>query len=143
MSALETAAAVPSLWTVAAPGDLKAPSIEYAQLSPTLIVLGAAVLGIVVEAFAPRRGRYVTQVLLAVLGLAGAFAAVVGLAVTGHANTKAAIAGMGAIAVDGPALFLQGTLLLVGLVSVFVFAERRLEPRSHGSHVDSFAAQPA
>ncbi|MGW8379263.1 NADH-quinone oxidoreductase subunit NuoN [Streptomyces sp. ODS28] len=127
----------------AAPGELQAPKIEYVQLSPTIIVLGAAVLGIVIEAFAPRKVRYWSQLALAVLGLVGAFAAVVGLALSGNANSKAAVAGMGAIAVDGPSLFLQGTLCLVGLVSVFVFAERRLEPKSHGSHVDSFAAQPA
>jgi NADH-quinone oxidoreductase subunit N len=140
-----TAAAVPGLWTLGA-GELQAPKIEYGQLSPTLIVLGAAVVGIVLEAFLPRKWRYGAQLALAALGLVSAFAAVLGLAVSGHATTKAAIAGMGAIAVDGPTLFLQGTILLVGLVSVFVFAERRLEPRAHassGAHVDSFAAQPA
>jgi NADH-quinone oxidoreductase subunit N len=125
-----TAAAVPGLWTLGA-GELQAPKIEYGQLSPTLIVLGAAVVGIVLEAFLPRKWRYGAQLALAALGLASAFAAVLGLAVSGHATTKAAIAGMGAIAVDGPTLFLQGTILLVGLVSVFVFAERRLEPRAH------------
>lgn len=123
--------------------QLQPPKIEYGALSPVIIVLGAAVLGILVEAFAPRRTRFVTQLLLAGLGLAGAFAAVLGLAATGHATGKAAIAGMGALAVDGPTLFLQGTILLVGLVSMFVFAERRLEPKAHGSHTDSFAPQPA
>jgi NADH-quinone oxidoreductase subunit N len=126
---------------------LQAPSIEYGQLSPTLIVLGTAVLGIVLEAFAPRRSRYVAQLVLSSLGLAGAFAAVIGLAISGYGSArgsgKAAIAGMGAIAVDGPALFLQGTILLVALVSMFTFAERRLEPKGQGAQVDSFAAQPA
>ncbi|NLU72514.1 NADH-quinone oxidoreductase subunit NuoN [Streptomyces sp. HNM0575] len=146
MSAVATvsgaAGTVPSLWTLGAE-ELQAPKIEYGALSPTLIVLGAAVIGIVLEAFLPRKLRYGAQLILAALGLAGAFAAVLALAVTGHATTKAAIAGMGAIAVDGPTLFLQGTLLLVGLVSVFVFAERRLEPRSQTATVDSWAAQPA
>ncbi|NLU70319.1 NADH-quinone oxidoreductase subunit NuoN [Streptomyces sp. HNM0574] len=141
-SALGTAAPVPGRWTLGAE-QLQAPSIEYGQLSPTLIVLGAAVLGILVEAFAPRRARYVSQLLLSALGLAAAFAAVVGLAVAGHGTSRAQVAGMGAIAVDGPALFLQGVTLLVALVSVFVFAERRLEPAAHGARVDSFAAQPA
>ncbi|MBW1600057.1 NADH-quinone oxidoreductase subunit NuoN [Streptomyces sp. JJ38] len=130
---------VHSLWTTAA----EAPSIEYAQLSPTLIVLGAAVVGILVEAFAPRRARYGVQVALASLGFAAAFAAVLALALNGHATDKAAVAGVGAIAVDGPALFLQGVILLVSLVAVFTFAERRLEPRTGGKPVDSFAAQPA
>ncbi|MFC4496663.1 NADH-quinone oxidoreductase subunit NuoN [Streptomyces ovatisporus] len=139
---MATAGTVPSLWTLAAE-PLEAPKIEYGQLSPVIIVLGVAVVGIVLEAFLPRRMRYGAQLVITSLGLVSAFAAVLGLAVTGHGTSKAAVVGMGAIAVDGPTLFLQGTILLVGLVSVFVFAERRLEPRSHKAHVDSFAAQPA
>ncbi|MEU6681385.1 NADH-quinone oxidoreductase subunit NuoN [Streptomyces sp. NPDC046925] len=143
-----SASAVHSLWTMAsaaAPQDaidkIDTPTIEYAQLSPTLIVIGAAVLGILIEAFVPRKIRYYAQVFVAVVALTAAFAAVVGLAATGYGTTKAHIAAMGAIAVDGPALFLQGTILLAGLVSIFTFAERRLDPVAHGNHVDSFAAQ--
>ncbi|GAO09368.1 putative NADH--quinone oxidoreductase subunit N [Streptomyces lydicamycinicus] len=142
---MSSVASVHSLWTVAhgAPGKIPAPHIEYAQLSPTLIVLGAAVLGVVIEAFVPRRHRYYSQLLLTVVTLAAAFAAVIGLAAGGFGSAKAHIAAMGALAVDGPALFLQGTILLVSLVAVFTFAERRLDPAAHGKHVDSFAAQPA
>ncbi|NJQ04142.1 NADH-quinone oxidoreductase subunit NuoN [Streptomyces lonarensis] len=129
-------------WTHAQ-GVLETPQFEWVALSPTLIVVGAAVIGVLVEAFAPRRHRYGTQVVLAVLALATAFAAVVGLAADEHASTQAQVAGMGALAVDGPALFLQGVLILVGFVSVFLFAERRLEPAEHGRAVDSFAAQAA
>ncbi|OEV24684.1 hypothetical protein AN219_26000, partial [Streptomyces nanshensis] len=68
-----------------------------------LIVLGAAALGILIDAFAPRRGRYSAQLFVALAGLAAAFAAVIGLAASGAATTKAQIAGMGALAVDGPA----------------------------------------
>ena len=145
-----SANAVHSLWTMAegvtsaAPGDtFTAPTIEYAQLAPVLIVVGAAVLGVLAEAFVPRRSRYYTQLFLTVVGLAAAFAAVIGLAAAGYGTTKAHIAAMGAIAVDGPALFLQGVILVIGLVSVFTFAERRLDPASHGNRVDSFAAQAA
>nr|WP_030758075.1 MULTISPECIES: NADH-quinone oxidoreductase subunit NuoN [unclassified Streptomyces] len=127
-----------------APADrIPAPTIEYAQLAPTLIVVGAAVLGILVEAFVPRKARYHVQVFLAVAALASAFAAVVGLAAGGYGSGKAHIAAMGAIAVDGPALFLQGTILLASIVAVFTFAERRLDPAAHGKRVDSFAAQAA
>ncbi|WEH41360.1 NADH-quinone oxidoreductase subunit NuoN [Streptomyces sp. NBC_01218] len=143
-----SATAVHSLWTVAgevttAAPDVKftAPTIEYAQLSPVLIVLGAAVIGVLAEAFVPRRARYVTQVALTVVALAAAFAAVVGLAAGGYGTTKAHIAAMGAIAVDGPALFLQGTILLASMVAVFTFAERRLDPAPHGNRADSFVAQ--
>ncbi|WUS98579.1 NADH-quinone oxidoreductase subunit NuoN [Streptomyces sp. NBC_00708] len=145
-----SATAVHSLWTTAsgvtsaAPDEkFKAPVIEYTQLTPVLIVIGVAVLGVLVEAFVPRRARYYTQVFLTVVALVAAFAAVVGLAAGGYGTTKAHIAAMGAIAVDGPALFLQGVILLTSLVAVFTFAERRLDPESHGNRVDSFAAQAA
>jgi NADH-quinone oxidoreductase subunit N len=142
-----SATAVHNLWTTAAEveplGRIPAPHIEYTQLAPVLIVAGAAVLGIVVEAFVPRRARYYTQVFLTVVALGAAFAAIVGLAANGYATTEKQIAAMGAIAVDGPALFLQGTILLASLVAVFTFAERRLDPVAHGNRVDSFAAEAA
>lgn len=142
---MSSVASVHSLWTVAAevPGRVPAPHIEYAQLSPTLIVLGAAVIGILIETVLPRSSRYYAQLALSVVALAAAFAAVIGLAAGGFGSSKARIAAMGAIAVDGPALFLQGTILLVSLVAVFTFAERRLDPAAHGKRVDSFAAQAA
>ncbi len=135
-----------SLWTTAAdpalPLDrIPTPKIEYAQLSPVLIVFGAAVLGVLVEALLPRRVRYVAQLGVSLVGLAAAFAAIVALAADGYASTKSHIAAMGAVAVDGPALFLQGTIVLVALVAAFTFAERRLDPLAHGRRVDSFAAQ--
>jgi NADH-quinone oxidoreductase subunit N len=140
-----SATVVHSLWTKAVePIDkIPAPNIEYAQLAPVLIVVGAAIVGVLVEAFVPRKARYHTQLFLTVVALCAAFAAVVALAAGGYGTTKAHIAAMGAIAVDGPALFLQGTILLAGLVAVFTFAERRLDPETHGNRIDSFAAQAA
>ena len=143
---MSSVASVHSLWTVAAgaPGKIPAPHIEYAQLSPTLIVLGAAVDRHRSSRRSCRAAAATTsQLLLSVVALAAAFAAVIGLAAGGFGSTKAHIAAMGAIAVDGPALFLQGTILLVALVAVFTFAERRLDPAAHGNRVDSFAAQAA
>ncbi|MEU5611975.1 NADH-quinone oxidoreductase subunit NuoN [Streptomyces sparsogenes] len=139
------AATVHTLWTTASvsPDKIPAPDIEYGQLAPTLIVLGAAIVGVLIEALLPRRHRYAAQLFVSVVALAAAFAAVLGLAAGDYGTTKARIAAMGAIAVDGPALFLEGTILLVALVAVFTFAERRLDPAAHGNRVDSFAAQPA
>lgn len=155
MSAVATTtgavSAAPQPWTTATDAGavhlaevaIEPPSIEYAQLAPTLIVLSVAMVGVLVEAFVPRRTRYSVQVVLSAAALVAAFAAVVGLALGGGASGEAKIAGMGAIAVDGPSLFLQGVILLVSLVAVFTFAERRLEPAAGGGRVDSFAAQPA
>ena len=142
MSASST---VHSLWTTAAggPGSIPAPHIEYTQLAPVLVVFGAAVVGILLEAFLPRRARYAAQLALSTVALIAAFAAVLYLAADGYATSKAHLAAMGALAVDGPALFLQGTILLIALIAVFTFAERRIEPRTEGGRADAFAAQGA
>jgi len=100
---------------------VQTPSISYSGLSPVLIVLGVACLGVLVEAFVPRAGRWAAQVGLAILGLAAALVAVV--LVAGRSELTAA----GALAVDGPALFLQGSLLVLGLLSVLLLAERSLD----------------
>ena len=124
------------------PADFQAPSFEYSLLSPLLIMFGVAVAGVLVEAFVPRAARYVTQTLLAVLGVIGAFVAtiIVGLNLESHAGGAAlgSIAAEGAIAVDGPSIFIWGTLLVLSLVSVLLFAERQLE-----GGVLSFAGQAA
>ncbi|MET7637374.1 NADH-quinone oxidoreductase subunit NuoN [Streptomyces sp. NPDC005438] len=142
---MATSQNVHGLWTLGAEelDKLPTPKIEYAQLSPTLIVIGAALVGILIEAFLPRRSRYGAQLVVAALGLVSAFGAVVALGLNGHGTSKAKVAAMGAIAVDGPALFLQGVVLLVGLIAVFTFAERRLDPVTHGNAVDSFTPQAA
>ena len=100
---------------------ITAPSISYTGLLPVLIVLGVACLGVLVEAVVPEESRWATQTGLALLGLAGALVAVV--AAAGTSELTAA----GAIAVDGPALFLQGTLLVLGMMSMLLLAERSLD----------------
>ncbi|KDE98452.1 NADH-quinone oxidoreductase subunit N [Mycolicibacterium aromaticivorans JS19b1 = JCM 16368] len=102
---------------------MTAPSIEYSQVAPVLIVVGVAVAGVLVEAFAPRKSRYATQVTLSLAGLVAAFAAVVLLARDLHGVGQSAV--VGAVAVDAPALFLQGTILLIGVLGVLLIAERR------------------
>ncbi|PQD99581.1 NADH-quinone oxidoreductase subunit NuoN [Mycobacterium sp. EPG1] len=104
--------------------SLPTPSVEYFFLSPMLIVLGAAVLGVLVEAFLPRNRRYGAQVWLSLVALVAALVAVVlvGRDLRGGAGVSAV---MGAVAVDGPALFLQGTILVVGVLGVLLIGERQ------------------
>jgi NADH-quinone oxidoreductase subunit N len=106
---------------VLAQGTVTVPSISYSGLSPILIVTGVACLGVLVEALVPRAARWGTQLVVAIGGLAAALVAVALLA--GRSTTTAA----GAIAVDGPALFLQGTLVALGLLSVLLLAERSVD----------------
>jgi len=112
-------------------GGIPAPSIEYALVAPMLIVFGAAVLGVLVEAFLPRGARYFAQLGLTLLSLVSGFAAVIFLA--GRRGLTAA----GAIAIDGPALFLQGTVLLLAILAVLLAADRKT------AGGDTFVAQAA
>lgn len=101
-----------------------APSIEYHLLAPMLIVFAVGVVGVLVEAFVPRPYRYPTQLTLGVAGVVGALVAVVLLA--GTEGTAV----MGAVAIDGVTLFLQGTILLVALLGLLLIAERGAVPRA-------------
>lgn len=102
---------------------IPAPKVEYFELSPMLIVFGIAVLGVLVEAFVPRRFRYITQVALSLAGLVAALVAVISVARSISPTGVRAI--MGSIAVDRPTLFLQGTLLLVAILAIIFMAERK------------------
>jgi NADH-quinone oxidoreductase subunit N len=116
------------------PTDIQAPSIAYLPLLPILLVLGAATLGVLVEAAAPAELRRPMQVALALLGLGSALAAVVYLANDGTHRLVAEAA----LAIDGPTLLVQGLLCVLGIGSVLLLAERRLD--SAGSDVVSQAS---
>ncbi|HEX6871203.1 MAG TPA: NADH-quinone oxidoreductase subunit NuoN [Micromonosporaceae bacterium] len=103
--------------------ELKLPKLDYAEMAPILILLGAACVGVLVEAFVPRRARHLTQFVVSVAALVAALVAVVRVANSGRREFTADVA----LAIDGPALFLQGTLIVLGLVSVLLIAERSLE----------------
>jgi NADH-quinone oxidoreductase subunit N len=103
---------------------LPTPSIEYFLLCPTLIVFGVAVLGVLVEAFLPRRIRYSAQVTLALGGLIAAFVGVIVVSRSIPATGRPAV--LRAMAIDRPTLFLQGTVLLVAVMAVIFMAERTL-----------------
>ncbi len=117
------------------------PHIAYGRISPLLIVFTVALVGVVVEAFVPRAHRYLAQAALSILGLLAAFVAVIVVATQVHSVTggaRGAVEAEGAIAVDGPSLFLWGALLALSTVSVMLVAERQLE-----GGVSAFAGQAA
>jgi NADH-quinone oxidoreductase subunit N len=126
--------------------NLPTPSVEYGLLSPMLIVIGAAIAGVLVEAFVPRGRRYIVQVVISLVGLTGAFVAVVQLA-RGLHGAVGRVAVIGAVAVDAPTLFLQATILLVGVLGILLIAERRIpaEDESESERavggLDSFTPQ--
>ncbi|HEY2100771.1 MAG TPA: proton-conducting transporter membrane subunit, partial [Pseudonocardia sp.] len=111
--------------TVLAQGQIVPPSVAYFALSPVLVILGAACVGVLVEAFLPRHQRWAAQVSLTLLALV-----VAGILLGAYASSGAApIKTVGdAIAVDRPTLFMWGTLLALGLGGVLLISDRSVEP---------------
>ncbi|HEX9551796.1 MAG TPA: NADH-quinone oxidoreductase subunit N, partial [Streptosporangiaceae bacterium] len=98
-----------------------------------LLVFGAAVAGVFVEAFAPRPLRRALHLPITLGSLAGAFVLTIVVAVSsgaGHVDAQ------GAVAVDQPTLFIQGTILVLAFISILLVAESSHE-------VSAFAAQAA
>ena len=107
-----------------------APTIEYAALAPILITFAAAVLGVLVEAFAPRNVRRTIQLWLTFGALVAA------LATATLAWGTEIVAAEGSLAIDGPTLVLQIGILILALLGAMLFAERKIDPTG-----DSFAPQ--
>ncbi|NYG53744.1 NADH-quinone oxidoreductase subunit NuoN [Nocardioides perillae] len=110
--------------------EFSKPVLDYAALWPLMVVLGTACVGVLVEAFAPRRRRFLVQVGVAAVGLV---TALVGTVVVGsrldavEGGAKGVVTAGGTIAVDGPTVFLWGLVLALALSGLLLFAERRLE----------------
>lgn len=100
------------------------PTVDYGALAPVLIVLGAACLSVLGEAVLPRRVRHRAQLTLT---LATVLLALVAVVVRATSGAPAVSTLAGSIAVDGPALFLWGTLLALAVPSVLLIADRSVE----------------
>lgn len=111
----------------------QAPSIPWVSLSPILIVLGGAVLGVLVEAFVPHKARRGVQVMLSILAVVVAFVAVIARW-TPIVNTPM---GHGEYIEDTLTLATQSFLLVVAFLALLVIADR-------SELLDgAFAAQPS
>lgn len=106
------------------------PQLDYGQMAPWLVVLGMAVISVLVEAFVPRQYRRVTQLVLTFATLIVSLVLVIGL------SGVRALTGAGSLAVDGPGLFLQGTVLILALMAALLIAEKGIDPAG-----DAFAAR--
>lgn len=98
------------------------PVIDYALIAPILITFAAATVGVLVEAFAPRRARRPIQLVLVFGSLIAAFLAIVNLRGTQTVTAQ------GSIAVDGPALVLQGAIVVIAALGALLMAERSVDP---------------
>ncbi|WP_418277927.1 NADH-quinone oxidoreductase subunit NuoN [Isoptericola jiangsuensis] len=103
--------------------EFVAPQIDWAILTPVLVVLGAGVIGVLVEAFVPERARRTTQLSLTLAALVGSMTSV---ALLWDRVTTDGLA----YVVDGTFLltpFTLGIQLVIGLLAVLgvlVIADR-------------------
>jgi NADH-quinone oxidoreductase subunit N len=128
-----------------APAQFQQANIDYLAVLPLLIVFGTAVVGVLVEAFLRRERRHVVQVTLAIVGLVLAFAAII--LATRHQGLTLGLAdetagrSLFALAIDGPALFMQGALVLMSILGILTMAER-FGGRSADAFTPSGASTP-
>jgi NADH-quinone oxidoreductase subunit N len=101
------------------------PPVDYGAIMPVLVVLGAACVGVLIEAFVPRARRWSAQVVLSLVALIVAGVALVLYARGGSSGVTTLAA---TVAVDTPTLFLWGTLLALGLAAVLLIADKSVEP---------------
>ncbi|MCL2467599.1 MAG: NADH-quinone oxidoreductase subunit NuoN [Micrococcales bacterium] len=113
------------------------PQVDWALVAPVLIVLGAAVVGVLLEAFVPAAARRVAQLGVSVTASVAALGAIgwswhrlngidgtaLYAMVTPDSLTGFA-APLGALVVDGMTLVSQAIVVVVALLSVLVMADR-------------------
>ncbi|MTA91695.1 MAG: NADH-quinone oxidoreductase subunit N, partial [Actinobacteria bacterium] len=95
------------------------PTLDYALLAPILIVLGGALLGVLVEAFGPRASRAASQLFITLATLALSLASLI--KVRGRSSAAAA---MESVTFDGAGVLLQGSILIISIIAVFLLADQ-------------------
>ena len=105
-----------------------APEIDYSAIAPILIIFVAALVSVLVEAFIPRTSRRFLQMLITYAAIITA-----GFWLFTIRDTRVITAG-GSLAIDGPAIMMQGTILVLALLGAMLISERSLD-----SLGDSFA----
>lgn len=95
------------------------PVLSYSLLAPMLIVLGGALIGVLIEAFAPRAARLKSQLFITIATLVLSLAALI--RVRNEVSVKAA---MGSVIFDGAGFLLQASILIISIISVFLLADQ-------------------
>jgi len=96
-----------------------APILHYAQLAPMLIVLAGALIGVLIEAFAPRDSRHSSQLFITLFSLVAALVALLRMR-----NQTSIDAAMGSVSFDGAGILLQASVLIIAILSVFLIADQ-------------------
>lgn len=94
------------------------PVLSYTLLSPILILLAGALIGVLVEAFASKERRPVIQL---TLSLGTLIIALMQLwRIRGEQSLTPA---MGSLVFDGAAVLIQGSILIIAIISIFLIAD--------------------
>jgi NADH-quinone oxidoreductase subunit N len=96
-----------------------APSLNYAQLAPMLIVLAGALIGVLIEAFAPRASRFSSQLFITFFALVASLAALFQVR-----NQSSVDAAMGSVAFDGAGVLFQASILVIAILAIFLIADQ-------------------
>ena len=104
---------------------LTAPKLDYALLAPMLIILGAALIGVLIEAFAKQAWRARLQLVVALGAIVISFEQLFRVR-----NQGSSIAAVTSVSIDGTGIFLQGAILIFAFLGVLIIADH-----------DNFAAQ--
>ena len=94
------------------------PVLSYTLLSPMLILLGGALIGVLVEAFVSKALRPAVQLTLTLGSLLLALMQI--WRIRGQQSLTAA---MGSVVIDGPAVLIQASILVISIISVFLIAD--------------------
>ena len=95
------------------------PTLEYSVLAPMLVVLAGAVIGVLIEAFAPRAARSTSQLFITLASLVTALT----FLIRNHSKSSVTAA-MGSVTIDGAGVLLQGSVLIIAIISVFLLADQ-------------------
>lgn len=98
---------------------LTAPVLIYSLLAPMIIIFGAAVLGVLVEAFVGKTHRATIQLTLTLGALTLAL-----LQLWNIRDKFSTSAAVGAVVIDKAGIFLQGAILILAIVAVLLVADQ-------------------
>jgi len=98
--------------------EFTTPVLNYTLLSPILILLGAALISVLVEAFVSKALRPITQLSITLGALVLALVQVWRIR-----NEQSMTAAMGSVIIDGPAVLMQASILIISIISVFLIAD--------------------
>ncbi|MEN9305718.1 MAG: hypothetical protein RLY76_986, partial [Actinomycetota bacterium] len=105
--------------------SFQAPALEYGALAPMLVIFGAAVVAVIVEAFISAKHRSAIQLAISLGAVILSFAQVLNLR-----GTATVTAATNSVVVDGPVIFMQGAILVLAFFAFLLLAD-----------TDAFAAQ--